>query len=323
MSATIKTTRSIFYFSLVVLAGCSEKVSTADRSGDGPPTTSSSTGSVVVDSTNWARVDSTMGRPASVQVGDVHRFSFPRSDLRVRSAGVEIKPALALGGWLAMKPAKGGAVAMGDLVLTEDELTPVITSLQASGIEQTAIHHHLLHDVPKIVYVHVHAHGSAENIAAGVAKALAFTGTPTPTTVPAAATEIAIDTAAIAKKLGAEGRVNGGVYQVSVARAETIRDDDFEVPSSMGLSTAMNFQPTGGGKAAVTGDFVMIGSEVNNVIRALRDGGIEVTSLHNHMLNEQPRLFFMHFWANDDAVKLATTLGNALAKTNSKRAPSR
>lgn len=271
---------------------------------------------------DWRAVDAAMGRRGVTQPGDVYRFNFPRSDMRVTAAGVQIKPALALGGWVAMKPTAGGVVAMGDLVLAEDEITPVISRLQAGGIEQTAIHHHLLHEAPRVTYVHVHGHGDPVKIAETIRSAVALTKAPPPSPPAPATADLGIDTTAIATALGHTGRVNGGVYQVSVPRAETIRDGNFEVPPSMGLGTAINFQPTGGGRAAITGDFVMIASEVNPVIRALRDGGIEVTSLHNHLLTEEPRLFFMHFWANDNAVQLARGLRAALDKTNSKKSAS-
>jgi hypothetical protein len=270
------------------------------------------------DSVNWGAVDTAMGRPSVSQPGDVRRFNFPRGDMRVTAAGVQIRPALALGGWVAMKATTGGVVAMGDLVLSEDELNPVISRLQQGGIDQTAIHHHLLHESPRVYYVHVHGHGNPVTIAQTIRAAVALTRTPPP--APAApASGIDVDTVALAQALGYTGRINGGVYQVSVPRAEAVRDGDFEVPPSMGLGTVMNFQPTGGGKAAITGDFVMIASEVNAVIRVLREGGIEVTALHNHLLNETPRLFFMHFWANDDAIRLARTLRAALERTNSRR----
>ena len=267
---------------------------------------------------DWKAVEAAIGRPGVPQPGDVYRFNFPRSDLRVTAGGVRLKPALALGGWIAMKAHGGGVMAMGDLVLTESELTPVITRLQQGGVEQTAIHHHMIRESPRVLYVHVHADGDPVKIAETVRAALALTKVPPPTpAAPAAA--IDLDTAAVAHALGYSGRVNGGVYQVSVPRAESIRDGDFEIPPSMGLATAINFQPTGKGKAAIIGDFVMIGSEVNPVIRALREHRIEATSLHSHLLSEEPRLFFMHFWANDDAVKLATGLHAALEKTNSKK----
>jgi hypothetical protein len=280
-------------------------------------TTGAAVSTAQVTSIDWTKVDTAMGRAGVAQPGDVYRYNFPRGDLRVAVAGVQIKPALALGGWVAMKAVTDGAVAMGDLVLIEDELNPVLSRLQAGGIEQTAVHHHLLHESPRVYYTHVHGHGDPVRLAETIRAAVALTKAPPPAPPAPTTGELGIDTAQIARTLGHAGRVNGGVYQVNVPRAEAIRDGTFEVPPSMGLGTVMNFQPTGGGQAAITGDFVMIGAEVNAVIRALRENGIEVTSLHNHMLTEEPRLFFMHFWANDDAVKLARGLRAGLDKTNS------
>jgi hypothetical protein len=278
--------------------------------------------SLPVDSVDWKAVDAAMGRPSVAQAGDVHRYNFPRGDLRVTVAGVVIKPALALGGWVAMKAAEDGAVAMGDLVLLESELGAVITALQRGGVEQTAIHHHLVHESPRVYYVHVHAHGNATTIATAIRGAVALTKVPPAAPLPATPAPLDLDTAQVAKALGYPGKGNGGVYQVSVPRAETVRDGSFEIPPSMGLGTAINFQPTGRGRAAITGDFVLTAGEVNPVIRILRDNRIEVTSLHNHLLTEEPRLFFMHFWANADAVKLAGALRAALDATNSRRPPS-
>ena len=272
---------------------------------------------------DWKGVEAAMGRPGVAQAGDVYRFNFPRGDLRVTVAGVRLKPSFALGGWVAFKRVPGAihgdvAMAMGDLVLLESELSPVISALQQGGVEQTAIHHHVIRESPRVLYVHIHAMDDPIKIARTVQAAIALTRTPPP--APAALpSATAIDTAAIASVLGYSGRVNGGVYQISVPRAENIREGDFEIPPTMGLATAINFQPTGKGKAAITGDFVMVASEVNPVIRVLRENGIEAVSLHSHLLNEEPRLFFMHFWANDDAVKLARGLRAALDKTNSKR----
>ena len=268
---------------------------------------------------DWKAVEAAIGRPGVTQPGDVYRFNFPRGDMRVTAAGVSIKPAFALGGWVAMRATSDGVVAMGDLVLADDELNPVIAKLQAGGVEQTAIHHHLMRESPRVYYVHIHGHGNPVKIAETLKSALALTKVPPPAPAAAATGPLGIDTTALAQALGYTGRVNGGVYQVSVPRAETIRDGTFEIPPSMGLGTAINFQPTGGGKAAITGDFVMIASEVNAVIKTLGENGIQVTSLHNHLLAEEPRLFFMHFWANGDALKLARGLRAALEKTNSKR----
>ena len=268
---------------------------------------------------NWKAVEQAMGRSGAMQPGEVYRFSMPRSDLKVTAKGVDIKPALALGSWAAFKMMGKEAMVMGDIVMTEAEVNPVISRLQQGGIEQTAVHHHIMGESPRILYVHIGGHGDAVKLAETIKAALALTSTPAPapSSVQAQQSEIGIDTKQIEQVLGYSGKINGGVFQVTAPRAEKITEAGMEIPPSMGTGTAMNFQPTGGGKAAITGDFVMLASEVNPVIRALRENGIEVTSLHNHMLNDEPRLFFMHFWANDDAVKLARGLKAALDKTNS------
>ncbi|HEX8942735.1 MAG TPA: DUF1259 domain-containing protein [Gemmatimonadaceae bacterium] len=271
--------------------------------------------------TAWTSVEDALGRKGAMQPGNVIKFSFPRSDLSVTVGGVTLKPALALGGWVAFKQvAKGKAMAMGDLVLTDDEVSPVMRALQAGGVEQTALHNHVLTESPHVMYMHISAHGDAAKIARAIHDALAQSKTPLgPASPPSAPSAADLDTTGIAKALGIAGKLNGVVYQVSVPRREKIMEMGNEVPPSMGVATAINFQPTGGGKAAITGDFVLRGSEVNPVIRALRDHGIEVTALHSHMLDEEPRLFFMHFWANDDAVTLAKGLRAALDQTKSKR----
>jgi hypothetical protein len=327
---------------LVIVGACAGCVdgARADRPAAQQPAAATAATAAAGDSVNWGAVDAAVGRAGTMQPGNVRRYGMPRSDMRVSVQGVRIKPGFALGSWLAMTPHGDGVMAMGDMVLKESELAPVMMALQAGGVEQTAVHHHLLHETPRVLYMHVHGTGDPVRIAQTVRTALGRTSTPAqaPSAVPAGgdrgdgasagqpgavAEALGIDTAVVARALGHAGKVNGGVYQVSVPRAETIRDGGMEVPASMGLATAMNFQPTGGGKAAITGDFVMVASEVNPVIRALRDNGIEVTSLHNHLLADEPRLFFMHFWANDDAAKLARGLRAALDKTNSQRAASR
>lgn len=268
--------------------------------------------------TSWAAIDRAMGRSGTPQPGGVHKYSLPRGDLVVRLHGVTLQPALALGSWVAFKRTGRDAMVMGDLVLTEAEIAPVVAKLQQMGVDQTALHHHVLHESPRVLYVHIHAMGDPVTIAEAVRSAVALTKTP-PASVTGLAEAFSLDTTLIAEVLGHGGRVNGGVYQVSVPRAERITDAGMEVPASMGLATALNFQPTGGGKAAGTGDFVLTDSEVGPVMRALRQAGIEVTALHNHLLREEPRLFFMHFWANTDATALAKGLRTALDLTNSKK----
>ena len=263
---------------------------------------------------SWTALERALGRSGAVQLGGVVRFSFPRSDLTVTLDGVALKPALALGGWLAFKPLPANsALAMGDLVLTENEVAPVMRALQAGGVEQTALHNHLLGESPHVMYMHVMARGNAASIASTIRSALAQSGTPERAPSPATnPVTVDLDTAAIAAALHVSGRLNGVVYQVSVPRRERITFMGEEIPPSMGVATAINFQPTGDGKAAITGDFVLRDAEVSRVMRVLRSNGIAITALHSHMVGEQPHLYFMHFWANDDAVRLARGLRAAL-----------
>ena len=268
---------------------------------------------------DWKKVDEALGRTAAV-TGDVHRYGFPRADLNVTLDGVTIKPALALGGWAAFKPAHGGAMVMGDLVLLQSEITPVMTKLIESGMEVTALHNHLLRAEPLTFYMHVGGHGDPVKLATALRTALATSKTPlTPPAAPATQPAIDLDTAQLDQIMGVKGQPNGGVYQFAVPRRDPVNEGGMQLtpPGPTGVATAIGFQPTGGGKAAITGDFVLIGEEVNPVIKALRENGIEVTAIHSHMLDEQPRLIFMHFWANDDAVKLAKGLRAALDKTAS------
>lgn len=268
---------------------------------------------------DWQKVDETLGRKPAVS-DDVHRYSFPRTDLAVTLDGVPIKPALALGGWIAFKPAHGGAMVMGDLVLLETEINPVMAKMIASGLEITAVHNHLLRATPATFYMHIAGHGEPVRLASAIHDALAESKTPLVVPAPTGPSPaVDLDTAKLDQIIGVKGQANGGVYQYSVKRRDAITQDGTPLTpvGAMGVAIGINFQPTGAGKAAITGDFVLTGDEVNPVILALRAHGIEVTALHSHMLDEQPRLFFMHFWANDDAVKLAEGLRAALDKTAS------
>ena len=265
----------------------------------------------------WDDVAKAIGRPGTEMPGGVYRVGIGRSDLSVALDGVQIKPALALGSYLAFQKAGKGAMVMGDLVLLQEEVNPVMKKLVEQGIEITAIHNHLLRATPSVMYMHYMGHGDAAKLAAAVRTALAESKTPLePPAKPASQPAVDLDTAAIEKALGAKGTNNGGVYGFSIPRADAIKEHGTTIPPAMGMGTVINFQATGGGKAAITGDFVLTAREVNPVLRTLRENGIEVTALHSHMLNEQPRLFFMHFWANDDAQKLADGLKAALGKVN-------
>ena len=267
---------------------------------------------------DWQKVDAAFGRKPAIVSGDVHRYGFPRTDLNVTLDGVTVKPALALGGWIAFKPAHGGAMVMGDLVLLETEINPVMAKLIENGLEITAVHNHLLRASPATFYMHVGGHGDPVKMAAAIREALA--ASKTPLSAPAAAAPppaIDLDTAQLDQIIGAKGQANGGVYQFGVPRQAPITEGGVQISPAgpMGVATGIGFQPTDSGRAAITGDFVLTGDEVNPVIKALRAGGIEVTAVHSHMLTEQPRLFFLHFWANDDALKLARGVRAALDKT--------
>jgi len=261
----------------------------------------------------WLKVTEAIGKKGVDQPGGVYKYSFPRSDLTVTVDGVRIKPALALTGWVAFARTGPGAMCMGDLVLTDSEISPVMLRLIQDGVEITAVHNHLLRTSVPVFYMHLAGHGDPVKLAQSLRAALALSRTPLaapPLAPPPAPLEL--KTAAIEKTLAYRGNANSGVYQFSIARAEGISEGGMALPPAMGTAIAINFQPTGGGKAAITGDFVLLGSEVNPVLKTLRQHGIEVTALHGHMIDDSPHLFYMHFWANDDAQKLAQGLRAAL-----------
>jgi hypothetical protein len=269
--------------------------------------------------TDWSRVDQAIGRKGNDQPAAVRKYGLPRSDLTLSVDGVAIRPALALGSWAAFQPMEDGAMLMGDLVLTDREVSPVMQRLIQGGIEITAVHNHLLRTSAPVFYMHIAGHGDAQKMAETLHAALALSGTPlTPgPALPAPPPEL--DATGIETILGYKGTANGGVYQFSIPRADTVSAGGRTVPPAMGTAIALNFQPAGGSKAAVTGDFVLLGSEVNPVLRSLREHGIEVTALHSHMIDDAPHLFFMHFWAVDDARKVAQALRAALDLTNAER----
>lgn len=270
---------------------------------------------------DWKPVQEVFGFDGSALPGGVIRFNMPRSDLHVTVGDVAVKPGLALGGWAAFAPmGKGSAMIMGDLVLAADEVPPVTNALRDGGVEVSAIHNHLLGESPQILYLHMGGNGDPVKMGQAVVKAVGLTKTPMP---PAAApktdTDLGFDQAAVEKAIGAKGSVSGGCLHVNVPRAEKVSEGGMVAPPSFGMGTAINFQPTGNGKAAIAGDFALTGKEVEPVLDVLRRSGIAVTALHSHALDDVPRLFYMHFWANDDAVKLAQALGTAVGKTNVKK----
>ena len=296
---------------IIGVSACGSVSQWFQQTSQGQTTTSSS-------STNWDTVGQAIGKEGKLMKGDVYRVDLPRSDLKVTSQGVQIKSALSLGSYTAFKDiGDGQAMVMGDLVLTEDEFNKMISKLQEGGIGQTAVHKHLLQESPTIWWTHVQGRGDPVKMAQTIRSALNETGTPFEESSSSESEDLGFDTSKLDQIIGHTGTTQGGVYKYSIPRADSVTEDGMELPAAMGLSTALNFQPTGGGKAAINGDFTMTQDEVQPVIQALRENDIQVVTLHNHMLTEEPRIFFMHFWANDDALKLAQGLRAALDKTKS------
>lgn len=271
---------------------------------------------------DWKAVEQALGKSGQLQPGDVFRVGMPRTDLAVTVKGVSVKAAFALGSYAAFKQVGADAMVMGDLVLLDQEVPAVMSGLFRGGLDVTAIHNHLNEMSPHVMYMHYTGHGDAVQLATALRQALSASGTPLGGAAAAAApVGPGLDTRAIEQALGRSGRdIGGGVFQVTVPRAEAITEMGMPLLPAMGITTVINFQSTPEGKAAITGDFVLLDKEVNPIARALRQHGIDVTAIHNHGLQDSPRLFYMHFWANDDAGTLARGLKAALDLTNSAKA---
>ncbi|MFF1730593.1 DUF1259 domain-containing protein [Streptomyces sp. NPDC058247] len=273
---------------------------------------------VITTESDWAAVAKVLGRSGNLLRGTTYHTPFPRDDLRVVVEGhVAITPELALGAHVAfVRYADGSTMCMGDVAVTERELQRVIDAWQANGIAVTALHKHLPAHWPDIWWAHVHGHGHDElALARGLRAGFDRTGIP-PETPAGPPSPVDLDTAGIDAALGAKGSSDGVVYKAVFARRETIYDGHLVLPSGLGATSAFIFQPLGHGRAALSGDSVMLAEEVQNVLGALRRGGIQLVELHNHHLTESPRLFFTHFWAVGDAVKLAKALRPAVDATN-------
>ncbi|MFI9257056.1 DUF1259 domain-containing protein [Streptomyces sioyaensis] len=266
---------------------------------------------------DWTGVAQELGRTGEMKRNLMYHTGLPRRDLRVVSRRITIKPALALGSHVSfVRYADGSTLLMGDVVVTERELQEFTDILHEHGIQQTAIHKHLLSQTPDIWWIHVHAHGhDPVTIARGLRAAFDSTGTPGP--VPSAPPQsVDLDTAGIDAALGVKGATDDGIYKSIFVRRETITDAGLVLPPGLGSTSAFNFQPLGGGWAAVSGDCALIAKEVQDVLVALRRAGAELVELHNHGLTDEPRLFFTHFWAVGDGVRLARALRPAVAATN-------
>lgn len=265
----------------------------------------------------WQQVEAALGRKGTVQE-DMLKVTFPRTDLSVKVGDITVEPGLALTSWIGFKGSENNAMMMGDLVLLDREVSPVIAMLVAKGIEVTAIHNHILNESPAVKYLHFSGNGAPLKLAEGMRAALSLTGTPIDIQQPSTTQTTLIDWTKVEAIFVKTGQKKGNMFQLGFPRKESIKEHGMEVSPYMGMATGINMQAVGN-KAATTGDFVLLAEEVNPVVKALTSYNIAVTAIHSHMLNESPRLFFLHFWGYDDPEKLASGLKTALDKTNSKK----
>lgn len=231
----------------------------------------------------------------------------------MRVGKIHVSPGLALTSWAALREQENGTAVMGDLVLTEDEVAPVMKQLQAEGISVTALHNHLLGESPRVMYMHYGGMGDKLKLAESLMRVLKLTRTPLGAPVPEKTSKAKPDWSKVEAIIGKAGQTKGSIASFSYPRAETVTEMGMDIPPVMGMATAINIEILGD-KAVAAGDFVLTAEEVNPVASALSEHGITVTALHNHMLFETPRLFFMHIWGYDDPEKLAKGIKAALEK---------
>lgn len=263
---------------------------------------------------DWSEVEKVLGKKGNVQDG-VFKITFPRSDLKVKVSDFSVAPGLALTSWIGFMKMGNQTMMMGDLVLLDKEVAPVISKLVAENLEMTALHNHLVNEAPAVKYIHFSGNGNATKLSEEIEAVLVITGTPLTspqTQIPA----VNPDWSKVEAILGSKGKQNGNLLQYSFPRNEKLTENGMKIPAYMGMATGINFQMDSS-KAAITGDFVLLADEVNPVVKALTENGIAVTAIHNHMLFDNPRLFMLHFWAVSDPEKLAKGLKVALDKTNS------
>jgi uncharacterized protein DUF1259 len=259
-------------------------------------------------------IDHALGRSGQ-KTGDVYRIGFPRTDLHVTVNGLPIKPGLALGSWAAFLGTDSNAMVMGDLVLLEEELNPVMAKLRSSGFEITAVHNHLMEETPKVLYLHYMGHGPATDLATSLRVALSLSRTPLEKPAAAAEEPAPPEWAKTTEDaVGRKGTFRGGVLSYGIPRSDTITMAGMTIAPAAGTGQAINFQAADSGNVATTGDFVLTADEVNPVISELQRHHILVTALHSHMLTEQPRLFFMHFWCVGSPESVGAGIKAALSR---------
>jgi hypothetical protein len=267
----------------------------------------------------WAPLDRILGQAGRERAGGVHHYTWLRTDLHVTVRGVPVEPALALESSAAFQATGNGdeTVAMGDLVLLGEEVNPVVAELQSNGIEILAIHGHLIDEMPRLQYVHFRARGEASTLAHALITTLGLTRTPLTTAVartppkPAETDAKVFET--IESVLGRKGSLSGRVLQVAILHAGRVEESGMEVPPGMGMAISMNFEVVGS-RAATAGEFLLVADEVNPVVRELQSHGLSVTALHSLMLRDEPRLFFLHFWAVGPPDRIAEGLKAALER---------
>ncbi|MER7988107.1 DUF1259 domain-containing protein [Streptomyces noursei] len=266
---------------------------------------------------HWKAVANILGGPGDLKRKVMYHTGFPRRDLRLVSHHVHVKPSLALGSHVSfVRYSDRSTLLMGDVVVTEGELQDFVDALQKHRIGVTALHKHLLAQRPDVWWLHVHGHGhDALAMARGIRAAFDETSTPHPKASDQSKPDD-LDTGAIDDALGAKGSGDDGIYKCIFVRKEKIVDGHMVLPPGLGSTSAFNFQPLGNGRAALSADCCMVADEVQHVLRLLRTAGVQLVELHNHGLRDKPRLFFVHFWAVGDAVRLARALRPVVRATN-------
>jgi uncharacterized protein DUF1259 len=270
---------------------------------------------------DYQAVLTTLGKQGDFKES-VLRVNIPRNDLHVVIDGVATPTPFGFGGWLALTKGTGGMdVMMGDLVLTEDEVNPVMSALITNGLDVTALHNHFFFDTPRVYYMHVHGHGNAAELATRVKPALALIGThPPAASSPSTGRAITgmLDSAALAKTVGYEGEQNGAVYKITIGRPDIpLKEMGAAINSRMGLNTWAAFYGNDS-DAVIAGDVAMLDSEVTPVLKALRMTGIDVVAIHHHMTGTNPPVIFLHYWGKGPAQRLATAFRAALDQTGAR-----
>jgi LysM repeat protein len=260
---------------------------------------------------SWVQINRIFGKEG-IEIDNVLKFTFPRYDLKVNIGPIVLEPELALTSWSAFHQMESHSMMMGDLVLQENEVYPVISKLKEVGLEVTALHNHLLWETPRIMYLHVEGIGHLINLADGVKSALALTSTPLFDI--RSRYQIPFDWTTVEAIIGQKGQKQGRVLMLSIPRHKPVFENGMEIPPAMGLNHVINIQAERK-NVATTGDFVLLAKQVNPVVRVLTENNITVTAVHNHMLKESPRLFFLHFWGLDEPNVIASGLRRALKQT--------